>query len=97
MFIDLRLFIVFLAFALTIHSSHGQVSSKPDAKPDYSKEAFVIEQTSTRIVFENDGMGTRESSARIRIQSDAGVQHYALLTFPYQNSTESVDIDYVRV
>ncbi len=97
MFIDLRLFIVFLAFVLTIHSSHGQVSSKPDAKPDYSKEAFVIEQTSTRIVFENDGIGTRESSARIRIQSDAGVQHYALLTFPYQNSTESVDIDYVRV
>jgi TonB family protein len=97
MFIDLRLFTVFLAFVLTIDSSHGQVSSKPDAKPDYSKEAFVIEQTSTRIVFENDGIGTRESSARIRIQSDAGVQHYALLTFPYQNSTESVDIDYVRV
>ena len=97
MFIDLRPFIVFLAFALTIHSSHAQAPSKPNAKPDYSTEAFVIEQTSTRVVFENDGTGTRESSARIRIQSDAGVQRYALLTFSYQNSTESVDIDYVRV
>ena len=97
MFIDLRPFIVCLAFALTIHGSYAQAPSKSNSKPDYSTEAFVIEQSSTRVVFENDGTGTRESSARIRIQSDAGVQRYALLTFSYQNSTESVDIDYVRV
>jgi len=29
--------------------------------------------------------------------SDAGVQRYGVLTFRYQNSTESADIDYVRV
>jgi tetratricopeptide (TPR) repeat protein len=95
MFKNWRPFITLLACSLMIRSVAAQAPAKPDA--DYSKEAFVIEQTSMRIAFENDGTGTRESSARIRIQSDAGVQRYGLLTFPYQNSTESVDIDYVRV
>src|SRR5579863_3629614 len=92
-----RLFIIFLALGFAFPCAFAQAPSKPDARADYSKEAFVIEQTSTRIAFENDGTGIRESSARIRIQSEAGVQHYGLLTFSYQNSTESVDIDYVRV
>jgi tetratricopeptide (TPR) repeat protein len=67
------------------------------AKRDYSNEAFVIEQDFTRVAFENDGTSTRESTGRIRIQSDAGRQRYGVLSFAYQNSTESIDIDYVRV
>jgi tetratricopeptide (TPR) repeat protein len=97
MFKHSRLFIVFLAVAFVFPSAHAQGPSKPDIKPDYSKEAFVVEHTSTRIVFENDGTGTRESEARIRIQSEAGVQRYGLLALSYQSSTESLDIDYVRV
>src|SRR5271155_1690764 len=97
MFGHSRLFIVCLALGSAIRGVSAQAPSKPDTKPDYSKEAFVVEQTSARIVFENDGTGTRDWSGRIRIQSDAGVQRYGLLTFAYQNSTESVDIDYVRV
>jgi hypothetical protein len=92
-----RCFIVFLALAFTLSGAYSQAPSKSDTKPEYSKEAFVIEQTSTRITFENDGTSTRESSARIRIQSEAGVQRYGLLTFSYQNLTENVAIDYVRV
>lgn len=67
------------------------------SKPDYSKEAFIDEQDSTKIVAENDGTSTRVSSTRIRIQSDAGVQRFGVLTFSYQNATESITIDYVRV
>lgn len=66
-------------------------------KADYSKEAFVDEQDVTKIDFENDGTGTRETSARIRIQSDAGVQRYGVLTFSYESAIETIDIDYVRV
>ncbi len=87
-----------LASCFSFDSVNAQAPSKPpDAKPDYSVEAFVAEQDSTRIVFENDGTYRRESTARIRIQSGAGVQRYGVLTFPYQNSTEGVDIEYVRV
>ncbi len=50
-----------------------------------------------RIIFENDGTYSRETTARIRIQSGAGVQRFGVLSIAYQNSTESVDIDYVQV
>src|SRR5579864_4963755 len=92
-----RRFTVFVSCILAVASVHAQTASKTEPQPDYSKEALIFENSITQIVFENDGTGTRESSARIRIQSDAGVQRYGLLTFSYQNSTESVDVDYVRV
>jgi tetratricopeptide (TPR) repeat protein/transglutaminase-like putative cysteine protease len=78
-----------------------QTNSAPGAgserKLDNSKEAFINEQDLTDIAFENDGTATRESSARIRIQSDAGVQRYGVLTFSYQSAIDSIEIDYVRV
>jgi len=69
----------------------------PGEKPDYSQEAFVMEQFIRKVKLENDGTSVREDSARVRIQSDAGVQRYGLLTFSYASATGSFDIDYVRV
>lgn len=69
---------------------------KPDAS-DYSKEAFVFEQSSDKFKFENNGTYTREIRMRIRIQSDAGVQHFSVVKFAYQNSSEIFAVDYVRV
>jgi tetratricopeptide (TPR) repeat protein len=80
----------------------AQAPSKPTVAPpesakEYSKEAFIIEQDSSRITFQNDGTSVRESTSRIRIQSDAGVQQWGILSFPYENSTQAIEIDYVRV
>jgi Domain of Unknown Function with PDB structure (DUF3857) len=75
----------------------GPAQTKADAKPEYSKEAAVGEMYSSKVTFENDGTSTRESTSRIRLQSDAGVQQYGLLVFSYQSSSETLDIDYVRV
>lgn len=72
-------------------------SATAPAKPDYSKEAFLEEDHSVKIAFQNDGTNTREMHYRIRIQSDAGVQKYSVITFPYESATQTVDIDYVRV
>ncbi len=52
---------------------------------------------STRIAFENDGNFTREQTSRVRVQTDAGVQQWGLLKFPFQSATQTVEIDYVRV
>src|SRR3954462_10551713 len=41
---------------------------------DYSREAMVYEQYRTLVRFENDGTGRRDSIARVRVQSEAGVQ-----------------------
>ena len=70
---------------------------RPIKADDYSQEPFVVEERSTEIVFENDGTDTRNFKVRVRIQSGAGVQQYAVLTLAYQSSSQSIDIDYVRI
>jgi tetratricopeptide (TPR) repeat protein len=74
----------------------GAELPKP-AAADYSKEAFVLEQSSDKFKFENDGTYAREIRRRIRIQSDAGVQQFSVVKFTYQNSSDIFAIDYVRV
>lgn len=72
----------------------------PAAAPkpnDFSQEALVFDQLDTRIRMEADGTGTRETTARVRIQSDAGVKAMAVLTFTYTAQNQQVDIAYVRV
>jgi hypothetical protein len=67
------------------------------AKADYSQEALVIEQFLRKETFENDGTSVREDTARVRMQSDAGVQRYGLLTFSYASGTGTFELVYVRV
>jgi hypothetical protein len=76
--------------------------SPAPANPDlpttgHFQEAFVIEQFSRKEKFENDGTFSREDSARVRIQSEAGVQKYGLLAFSYASATGTFEISYVRV
>jgi len=69
---------------------------KPSAK-DYSQESFVIEQMHSRYRFESDGTGRKEVTARIRVQSEAGVQQWGQLQFGYNSANERIEIPYVRV
>lgn len=77
--------------------SKSKVSDTTPSRADYSNEAFVEEQDRAKIDFENDGTYIRESSARIRIQSDAGLQQFSTLQFAYQSALESIEVGYVRV
>jgi len=72
--------------------------SKPAASvPDYSEESFVVEQMHSHLRFEADGTGRKEVIARIRVQSEAGVQQWGQLLFGYNSANERVEIPYVRV
>src|SRR5690242_10744245 len=51
-------------------------AAKSVKPPDYSQESFVIEQMHSRYRFEADGTGRKEVIARIRVQSEAGVQQW---------------------
>ena len=44
-----------------------------------------------------DGTGRKETIARIRVQSEAGVQQWGQLQFGYNSANERVEIPYVRV
>lgn len=69
----------------------------PAAKQDFSQEAVVIQQMLTKVRFEEDGTGSRETTARMKVQADAGVKQLAVLTFTYTAANQQVDIAYVRV
>src|ERR1700720_3887885 len=64
---------------------------------DYSQEAFVVEQYRSNYHFENDGTGRRETVARVRVQSEAGVQQWGQIQVGYNSANERVEMDYVRV
>ena len=83
-------------------AAQAATDSKPEKKPDakshdYSQESFVIEQMHSTYRFETDGTGRKETVARIRVQSEAGVQQWGQLQEGYNSANERVDIGYVRV
>ena len=91
--------VLFLSGALVVSlPGHSQtVPPNSPAKGDYSQEAAVVEQMATKIAFDNDGNSIREQTTRVRVQTDAGVKQWGLLSLPFQSATQTVEIDYVRV
>jgi len=83
-------------------SSFAQVpappaSPIPSATADHSQESYVVEKFQSSYRFENDGTSKRELYARIRVQSDAGVQQWGQLVIGYNSANERVEIPFVRV
>jgi tetratricopeptide (TPR) repeat protein len=68
-----------------------------DSKHDYSQEAFVVEHFRSSYRFESDGTGRKDTVARIRVQSEAGVQQWGQILVGYNSANERVEIAYVRV
>jgi len=78
-------------------SAPAGVAGASGVSKDYSDESYVIEQSRTLYRFENDGTGRKETIARIRVQSEAGVEQWGQLVFGYNSANEKVEIAYVRV
>ncbi|HLY63250.1 MAG TPA: DUF3857 domain-containing protein [Terriglobia bacterium] len=88
-----------LLFMLPAIRSDAQINPTPaPALPaDNSKESAIYQRLRTTIRFENDGTATRETTGRMLVQSEAGVQAFGLLTFGYSSANEEIEIGYVRV
>jgi tetratricopeptide (TPR) repeat protein len=78
-------------------SKPADTAAKPYSAHDYSREGFVVEQYRSVCRFENDGTGRKETIARIRVQSEAGVQQWGQIQVGYNSANERVEIVYVRV
>ena len=57
----------------------------------------MYERLASRTRFEADGTSVRETEARIKVQSDAGVQQLGVLNFAYTTANGTMEIPYVRV
>jgi tetratricopeptide (TPR) repeat protein len=88
----------YLALVLLISAAVlGQISSPPQPNDEkYKQEGVVYERVATRYVFLADGSSTREITARVRVQSDAGLKQTGLLVFHYQRDVDTISF-HVRV
>jgi len=73
----------------------GQSAAGP-AK-DYSSEPVVFETIRGSMRYENDGTGVRETSARVRVQTQLGLQRMGQLIFEYSGANEKMDVRKIRV
>jgi TonB family protein len=65
--------------------------------PDYSKEAVVIEKVATKVTFSAEGARDWQQTMSVRIQSEAALRQFGVLSFSYGSETEQLNVEYVRV
>jgi tetratricopeptide (TPR) repeat protein/transglutaminase-like putative cysteine protease len=82
--------------ALAALSVFAALSPAAD-NPDYSKEAAVIQNMTTRISFSADGAREWQQTLSVRVQSEAAVRQFGVLSFFYNSESEQVKVEYVRV
>ncbi len=99
------LVLLFLIAVSEMRPGHSHAQERPgspakaggEKPPDYSQEAVVIEEMTVSYRFEKDGSGAREMRLRAKVQSEAGVQGFGQLVFPYSSGHEKLEVNYVRV
>lgn len=77
-------------------TSPAPQSASPSTN-NYSGEPLVYEYVRGTMRYENDGTGTREVRARVRVQSTLGLQRVGQLILNYNAANERLDIRSVRV
>jgi len=84
--------------ALLVTLAHAQSPVPPKSdEHSFADEPYVVEQLRTSVRLEADGKGQRETTLRIRAQSESAVREFGLLVYPYMSSFESFDVVYTRV
>lgn len=75
----------------------AQSASRESAPPDFSKLPYVYESIVSKATFQDDGLNSRDTVARLRIQTQAAVQQFGILNVSYASGTSTLDIVSVRV
>ena len=96
-FVFLTLLFSSTVFAQTPTTPSPTVPVLPAKPADHSQESYVVEKLKTSFRFENDGTGKREIYARIKVQSEAGVEQWGQLVWGYNSANEKIEVPYVRV
>jgi tetratricopeptide (TPR) repeat protein len=83
-------------FPATSSSQTTPPAQKKAAAPDPSEQPAIIEEFSTTARFESDGNSTLTARKRIKIQNEAGIRLYGIITFNFIAGQE-FSIDTVEV
>src|SRR5690348_15238993 len=74
---------VFLFPLLVLSQTATTSQIKKTEADDPSREPAIIEEISTSVRFENDGTDQEVLRQRIRIQNEAGLKLYGIITFSF--------------
>jgi Domain of Unknown Function with PDB structure (DUF3857) len=67
------------------------------AAPNYADEAAVVERDDVAYSFAADGTGSKRETTVLRLQSNAALQLFGVLSFPYASGNQHLEIIYARV
>ncbi len=85
------------AFIVLPTAFFAQSTSATPARPEQSpQQAYVIQQRSTKMRFEEDSSSVRTERQTTLIQNEAGLKHFGILTFTYIEGHE-FSLDTVEV
>lgn len=88
------------ALSLLVATSISGQSPAPTparSSADFSQEPVIYESVHSSMRYENDGTGTREIHARLRVQTAAGLERAGQLVFDYNAENEQIEIRKVVV
>lgn len=86
-----------LAFSQPAKPPASASTPAPATRPDFHDEALVFNDYSTTWRYHPDGTGESIIHVSIRIQSEAAVRQFGVLTFSFASDTQTPHINYVRV
>jgi hypothetical protein len=72
----------------------GRPSEQPAGNTGGS---FLIEQSRTKVRFEDDGTGQRELLLRVKVLDEAAVRQWGNLQVAYQSDTEDLSVKQLQV
>jgi tetratricopeptide (TPR) repeat protein/transglutaminase-like putative cysteine protease len=75
----------------------AQSATETAHKDDFSQEPLIYQFVHSHMRYENDGSGTREVQARLRVQTAAGLERAGQLVFDYNAENEQIEIKKVEV
>lgn len=78
-------------------SAPSQAKQVVPGQPSYATEADVIQQSDTVFRYNADGTGTEEIHVRAKVQNDAGVRAFAVLSAPYASRTQTAQVESITV
>lgn len=91
---------VLLVFSLSAGAQAPKVaatSSATDPAAQYAAEPVVIVRLATVTSMNADGTGTTERTGVVRVQSDAMLKQFSVLSLPFAGGSQKVQFTYARV
>ncbi len=89
--------LLFLAGQSASAAKPAQGKPAVPSQSPYAAEADVVEQSEIGFRYNDDGTGVEEAHLRVKVQNEAGVRAFSVLSATYASRTQSAQVESVTV